>query len=131
MVVLVFGLKQCWILTIQRHISRIPRTNRSTCGQSMHDLELSHNGTERVTKGLARLMSVLRCTSGHRQFCHFGTKPVNASKFFQDAILAGDMADSRSTSGGKLCTFGDHTFVRMSWHARNRSQCRTAAQKLR
>ena len=34
---------------------------------------------------------------------------------FQDSDLAGDLEDSKSTSGGTLCVFGSHTFVPMSW----------------
>ena len=34
---------------------------------------------------------------------------------FQDSDFTGDLADSRSTSGGTLCIFGSHTFVPLSW----------------
>ena len=34
---------------------------------------------------------------------------------FQDSDFAGDLEDSKSTSGGTLCTFGSHTFVPISW----------------
>ena len=34
---------------------------------------------------------------------------------FQDSDIAGDLEDSKSTSGGTLCVFGSHTFVPMSW----------------
>ena len=34
---------------------------------------------------------------------------------FQDSDFAGDLEDSQSTSGGKLCIFGSHTFVPISW----------------
>ena len=34
---------------------------------------------------------------------------------FQDADFAGDLEDSKSTSGGTLCVFGSHTFVPISW----------------
>ena len=33
----------------------------------------------------------------------------------QDSDLAGDLEDSKSTSGGTVCVFGSHTFVPMSW----------------
>ena len=33
---------------------------------------------------------------------------------FQDSDFAGDLADSKSTSGGTLCVFGSHTFVPIS-----------------
>ena len=34
---------------------------------------------------------------------------------FQDSELAGDLEDSKSTSGGTLCVLGSHTFVPISW----------------
>ena len=34
---------------------------------------------------------------------------------FQDSDFAGDLEDSKSTSGGTLCVFGCHTFVPLSW----------------
>ena len=34
---------------------------------------------------------------------------------FQDSDFAGDLEDSKSTSGGTLCFFGSHTFVQRSW----------------
>ena len=34
---------------------------------------------------------------------------------FQDSDFAGDLEDSKSTSGGTLCIFGSHPFVPLSW----------------
>ena len=34
---------------------------------------------------------------------------------FQDSDFAGDLEDSKSTSGGTLCIVGNHTFVPISW----------------
>ena len=34
---------------------------------------------------------------------------------FQDSYFAGDLEDSKSTSGGTLCVLGSHTFVPISW----------------
>ena len=34
---------------------------------------------------------------------------------FQDSDFAGDLEDSKYTSGGTLCVFGSHTFVPISW----------------
>ena len=34
---------------------------------------------------------------------------------FQDSDFAGDLEDSKSTSGETLCIFGSHTFVAISW----------------
>ena len=33
----------------------------------------------------------------------------------QDSDFAGNVEDSKSTSGGTLCVFGIHTFVPISW----------------
>ena len=33
----------------------------------------------------------------------------------QDSDFAGDLEDSKSTSGGTLCILGSHTFVPISW----------------
>ena len=34
---------------------------------------------------------------------------------FQDSDFAGDLEDSKSTSGGTLCIFGSHTSAPISW----------------
>ena len=34
---------------------------------------------------------------------------------FQDSDFAGDLEDSKSTSGGTWCVFGSHTFFPISW----------------
>ena len=34
---------------------------------------------------------------------------------FQDSDFAGDLEDSKSTSGGTFCVFGSHTFVPIRW----------------
>ena len=34
---------------------------------------------------------------------------------FKTPIFAGDLEDSKSTSGGTVCVFGSHTFVSISW----------------
>ena len=36
-------------------------------------------------------------------------------RYFQGSDFAGDLEDSKSTSGGVLCVFGTHTFVPISW----------------
>ena len=49
---------------------------------------------------------------------------------FQDASLAGDLRDSKSTSRGLLCVFGSHTFVPISWMCRSEPHLLTASQSL-
>ena len=44
------------------------------------------------------------------------TLPNNADwGLFQDSDFAGDLEDSKSASGGTLCTLSGHTFVPVSW----------------
>ena len=67
-------------------------------------------------KRLSRLISYIHHTCEYKQYCHVG----NTSKqcrlgLFQDSEFAGDLEDSKSTSGGSLCIFGSHTFVPISW----------------
>ena len=40
---------------------------------------------------------------------------------FQDSDFAGDLEESKSTSGGTLCVFGSHTFVPISWMCKNQT----------
>ena len=44
-----------------------------------------------------------------------GDKKATHCGMFQDSDFAGDLEDSKSTSGGTLCIFGCHTFVPISW----------------
>ena len=72
--------------------------------------------TKACDKRLCRLISYIHYTCYHKQFCHV----VNTAKqcrlgLFQDSDFAGDLEDSKSTSGGTLCIFGSHTFVPISW----------------
>ena len=55
-------------------------------------------------------------TSECRQFCHVGNTAQHCRLgLFQDSDFAGDLEDSKSTSGGALCIFGSRTFVTISW----------------
>ena len=72
--------------------------------------------TKDSDKRLNRLISYVHHTCEYKQHCHVG----NTSKqcrlgLFQDSDFAGDLEDSKSTSGGTLCTFGSHTLVPTSW----------------
>ena len=50
------------------------------------------------------------------KYCHVGdTAKQCRLGLFQDSDFAGDLEDSKSTSGGTLCVFGSHTFVPTSW----------------
>ena len=49
-------------------------------------------------------------------YCHVGNTAKQCRLgLFQDSDFAGDLEDSKSTSGGTLCVFGSHTFVPISW----------------
>ena len=54
--------------------------------------------------------------------CYVGnTAQQCISGFFQDSDFAGDLEDSKSTSGRLLCTFGSHTFVPISWMCKKKT----------
>ena len=67
-------------------------------------------------KRLNRLISYIHHTCEYRQCCHVGNTAKQCRLgLFQDSDFAGDLEDSKSTSGGTLCIFGSHTFVPISW----------------
>ena len=72
--------------------------------------------TKSCDKRLARLISYIHHTSEYRQYCDVGNTAQQCRLgLFQDSDFAGDLEDSKSTSGGILCIFGSHTFVPISW----------------
>ena len=72
--------------------------------------------TKTCDKRLNRLISYIHHTSEYKQYCHVGNTAKQCRLgLFQDSDFAGDLEDSRSTSGGTLCIFGSHTFVSISW----------------
>ena len=65
----------------------------------------------------------------YKQYCHVGNTAKQCRLgLFQDSDFAGDLEDSKSTSGRTLCIFGSHTFVPISWCVRNKFQFRTVQQ---
>ena len=67
-------------------------------------------------KRLNRLISYIHHTCEYKQYCHVGnTAKQCRSGLFQDSDFAGDLEDSKSTSGGTLCVLGSHTYVPISW----------------
>ena len=67
-------------------------------------------------KRLNRLISYIHHTCEYRQYCYVGNTAKQCRLgLFQDSDFAGDLEDSKSTSGGTLCVFGSHTFVPISW----------------
>ena len=72
--------------------------------------------TKACDKRLNRLISKIHHTCEYKQYCHVGdTAKQCRLGLFQDSDFAGDLEDSKSTSGGTLCVFGCHTFVPISW----------------
>ena len=72
--------------------------------------------TKACDKRLNRLISNIHHTCEYKQYCHVGNT-ANQCRLglFQNSDFAGDLEDSKSTSGGTLCIFGSHTFVPISW----------------
>ena len=72
--------------------------------------------TKACDKRLSRLISYIHHTCEYKQYCHVGNTAKQCRLgLFQDSDFAGDLEDSKSTSGGTLCVFGSHTFVPISW----------------
>ena len=72
--------------------------------------------TKACDKRLNRLISYIHHTCDYKQYCHVGNTAKQCRLgLFQDSDFAGDLEDSKSTSGGTLCIFGSHTFVPISW----------------
>ena len=72
--------------------------------------------TKACDKRLNRLISYIHHTCEYKQHCHVGNTAKQCRLgLFQDSDFAGDLEDSKSTSGGTLCIFGSHTSVPISW----------------
>ena len=72
--------------------------------------------TKACDKRLNRLISCIHHTCEYKQYCHVGNTAKQCRLgLFQDSDFAGDIEDSKSTSGGTLCVFGSYTFVPISW----------------
>ena len=58
-------------------------------------------------KRLKRLISYIHHTCEYKQYCYVGNtaKLLCRLGLFQDSDFAGDLEDSKSTSGGTLCVF--------------------------
>ena len=71
--------------------------------------------TKACGQRLERLVSYIHHTCECRQYCHVGNTAKQCRLgLFQDSDFAGDLEDSKSTSGGTWCIFGSHTFVPIS-----------------
>ena len=71
--------------------------------------------TKACDKRLSRLISYIHHTCEYKQYFHVGNIAKQCRRgLFQDSDIAGDLEDSKSTSGGTLCVLGSHTFVPIS-----------------
>ena len=78
--------------------------------------------TRACDKRLNRLISYIHHTCGKSQYCHVGNTAQQCRLgLFQDSDFAGDLEDSKYTSGGTLCVFGSHTFVPISWMSKKQT----------
>ena len=85
-------------------------------GKSNHLAPSITKWTKACDKRLNRLISHIQHTCEYKQYCHVGNTAKQCRLgLFQDSDFAGDLEDSKSTSGGTLCAFGSHTFVPISW----------------
>ena len=72
--------------------------------------------TKACDKRISGLISYIHHTCEYKQYCHVGNTAKQCRLgLFQDSDFAGDLEDSKATSGGILCIFGSHTFVPISW----------------
>ena len=101
----------------------------------MHNLARTvTNWTGACDTHLTRLISYIHHTNNYRQYCHAGNTAQHC-RFgpFQDSDFAGDLEDSKSTSGRILCIFGSRTFVPLSWMCKKQtsvSHCSTESETI-
>ena len=78
--------------------------------------------TKACDKRLNRLISYIHHTSEYKQYCHVGNTAKQCRLgLFQDSDFAGDLEDSKSTSGGTSCIFWSHTFVPIGWSCKKQT----------
>ena len=95
----------------------LARTGRPDILWSVNKLARSiTKWTTACDRRLSHLISYIHNTCEYKQYCHVGNTAKQCRLgLFQDSDFAGDLEDSKSTSGGTLCIFGSHTFVPKSW----------------
>ena len=86
-------------------------------GQWINLHDRLRNGPKPVTNDwiVWYLTSITRCK--YKQYCYVVKILSKQCRLglFQDSDFAGDLEDSKSTSGGTSCVLGSHTFVPRSW----------------
>ena len=110
-------LENCQIHALKLFCLYLARIGRHDILWSVNKLARSiTKWTKACDKRLNRLISYIHHTSEYKQYCHVGNTAKQCRLgLFQDSDFAGDLEDSKSTSGGTLCIFGSHTFVPISW----------------
>ena len=72
--------------------------------------------TKPCDRRLSRFIFCIHHTCEWKQYYHVGNTAQQCRLgLFQDSDFAGDLEDSKSTSGGTLCILERHTFVPTSW----------------
>ena len=88
--------------------------------------------TRACDKRLARLISYLHHTCEYKQYCHVGNTAKQCRLgLFQDSDFAGDLEDSKSTSGGLLCILAVTHYFPFVGCARNKRQSCTVRLNLK
>ena len=78
--------------------------------------------TKACDRRMERLISYIHHTKNHIHFNYVGNKLEDCFlALFQDASFAGDLKDSKSTSGGVLCLIGSHTYVTLAWKCKKQT----------
>ena len=118
--------RQKWNLLENCHMYALKLFWNACTWHVLHDLILYgqwtklhdrlQNGPKLMTNDLSRLISHILHTGEYKQYCHVGNTAKQCRlRLFQDSDFAGDLEDSKSTSGETLCIFGSHKFVPISW----------------
>lgn len=72
--------------------------------------------TAACDRRLRRSISWMHHSGAHMQICYVGDKPSDCNLVrVSDASFAGDLKDSKSTSGGVLCLVDPNTYVPINW----------------
>ena len=88
--------------------------------------------TQACDRRLARLISHIHRTRDYRQYCHVGNTTQHFRLgLFQDSDFAGDLEDSKSTSGSVVYFWFSHTCAHQLDVQKSKVQCHTVLQNLK
>ena len=94
----------------------LPNNADWDCFKTLTSQEILKIQNPFLDKRLNRLISYTHHTCEYKQYCYVGNTAKQCRPgLFQDSDFAGDLEDSKSTSGGTLCVLGSYTFVPRSW----------------